>query len=69
MNRGGDWRPYCRRPECKLCIVSRYERHNSTWESWHTSAEARWKKKGGEACKRKEYVRGKIGKEIEDKNR
>lgn len=44
---GGDRGPYCRRSECKLYIGSRYERHNSAWESWHTSAGARWKKKGG----------------------
>lgn len=28
-----------------LYIGRRYKRHNSTRESWHTNAEARWKKK------------------------
>lgn len=39
---------------------SRYERQDSTWESWQESTGARWKNRGREAEKEGESITGKM---------
>lgn len=39
---------------------SRYERQDSTWESWHQRTGARWKNRGREVEKEGECIRAKM---------